>query len=126
MSQLTACSPFKNKAEEGLLQSMWTDLGPAALLAQQVGVAIRLLPLLLVRVSPHQLPVAQVVDLLPLLLAADTLLVPSPGLKHTAHFTQQHDTNTEPRPRHRDRDESVVIIWGQRSRWKCFNAGITV
>lgn len=58
-------------------------LGPAALFAQQVGVVIRLLPLLLVGVRPHQLPVTQMVDLLPLLLATDALLVPRSGLKHT-------------------------------------------
>lgn len=56
-------------------------LGPAALLAQQVSVEVCLLPLLLVRVGPHQLPVTQMVDLLPFLLAADTLLVLCPGLK---------------------------------------------
>lgn len=70
---------------------MGVHLGPAALLAQQVGVVVRLLPLLLVRVSPHQLPVAHVVDLLPLLLAADTLLVLGPGLKHTPAALNQSD-----------------------------------
>lgn len=63
---------------------MCVYLGPAALLAQQVSVMVRPLPLLLVGVIPHQLPVTQVVDLLPLLLAADTLLVPLSGLKHTS------------------------------------------
>ena len=70
----------------------YLDLGPSALLAQQVCVAVRLLPLLLVGVSPHQLPVTQVADLLPLLLAANTLLVPGPGLKHRIHFTHQYST----------------------------------
>lgn len=64
-------------------------LGPAAFLAQQVSVAVRLLPLLLVGVSPHQLPVTKVMDLLPLLLAADTLLVPRPGLRHTTNLIHQ-------------------------------------
>ena len=65
-------------------------LGPAALLAQQVSVVVRLLPLLLVRVGPHQLPVTKMVDLLPLLLAADTLLVSGPGLKHTTLVKSQN------------------------------------
>lgn len=63
-------------------------LGPAALLAQQVSVAVRLLPLLLVRVSPHQFPVTHVVDLLPLLLAADAFLVLHPGLQAQIHTTK--------------------------------------
>lgn len=58
-------------------------LGPATLLAQQVSILVRLFPLLLVRVSPHELPVTQVVNLLPLLLAAHTLLVLGPSLKET-------------------------------------------
>lgn len=66
---------------------MCVHLGPAALFAQQVGVVVRLLPLLLVGVSPHQLPVTQVVDLFPLLLAADTLLVHRPGLQDTKYHT---------------------------------------
>lgn len=60
-------------------------LGPAALLAQQVSVVVRLLPLLLVRVSPHQFPVTQVVDLLPLLLATNTFLVLHPCLQTQIH-----------------------------------------
>ena len=43
-------------------------LGPAALLAQQVCVEVRHLPVSLVGVAPHQLPVAHVVELLPRLL----------------------------------------------------------
>lgn len=77
-------------------------LGPAALLAQQVSVAVRLLPLLLVRVSPHQFPVTQVVDLLPLLLAADTFLVLHPRLQtqiHTGRFESPNGTTFEPRRR---------------------------
>lgn len=47
---------------------------PAALSAQQVSVSVRVRPLLLERVTPHQLPVAQMMDLTPLLLGRDTLL----------------------------------------------------
>lgn len=52
---------------------------------------VRLLPLLLVGVVPHQLPVAQVVDLPPLLLAADALLVTRPRLKHAAALRRRAD-----------------------------------
>lgn len=72
---------------EGYLLCIY--LGPAALLAQQVSVVVRLLPLLLVGVSPHQLPVTQVVDLFPLLLAADTLLISGPGLNQIVRVTHQ-------------------------------------
>ena len=65
---------------------MCAYLGPLALLAEQVSVAVGLQPVLLEAVSPHQLPVAQVVDLPPLLLGPDTrqeLLLALEGPPHT-------------------------------------------
>ena len=49
-------------------------LGPAALLAQQVGVEVRDLPASFVGEAPHQLPVAHVVELLPRLLGLAAVL----------------------------------------------------
>lgn len=47
-------------------------LGPLVLLAEQVGVSIGLKPVLFKGVDPHQLPVAQVVNLTPLFLRCNT------------------------------------------------------
>ena len=53
-----------------------TYLGPRVLLAEQVGVEVGHLPVALVCKAPHQLPVAHVVELLPLLLGLTALLEP--------------------------------------------------
>lgn len=55
-------------------------LGPGVLLAQQVGVEEGHLPLALVGEAPHELPVAHVVKLLPVLLGLAALLKPLDGL----------------------------------------------
>lgn len=47
-------------------------LGPFALFAEKVSVTISLHPVLLKGVGPHQLPVTQVVNLMPLFLGCDT------------------------------------------------------
>lgn len=57
-------------------------LGPAALGTQQVGVVVGLSPLLLERVGPHQLPVTEMMDLLPLALTPNALLEARSGLGH--------------------------------------------
>lgn len=80
-SQVFRCDVSPESVQQTHVAGLY--LGPAALLAQQVGVAVGLLPLLLEGVGPHELPEAQVVDLLPLLLAADALLVASPSLHNT-------------------------------------------
>lgn len=49
-------------------------LGPGVLLAEQVSVEVGHLPVPLVCEAPHQLPVAHVVELLPLLLSLTALL----------------------------------------------------
>lgn len=49
-------------------------LGPAALLAQQVGIEVSHLPHTLVGEAPHQLPVAHVVELFPGLLGLAAVL----------------------------------------------------
>lgn len=56
-------------------------LGPAVLLAEQVGVEVGHLPLALVGEAPHQLPVAHVVELLPVLLGLTALLETPDGLQ---------------------------------------------
>lgn len=53
---------------------MLADLGPAAFLAEQVGVKVGHLPVPLVSEAPHQFPVAHVVKLLPGLLCFATIL----------------------------------------------------
>lgn len=55
----------------------WTTaahLGPGVLLAEQVSIEVGHLPVLLVCEAPHQLPVAHVMKLLPLLLSLTALL----------------------------------------------------
>ena len=56
-------------------------LGPLALLGEQASVVVGLLPVLLEAMGPHELPVAQVVDLPPLLLARDAGQVLLLGLR---------------------------------------------
>lgn len=55
-------------------------LGPGVLLAEQVCVEVRHLPLALIGEAPHQLPVAHVMELLPVLLGLTALLEPPDGL----------------------------------------------
>lgn len=57
------------------------DLGPGVLLAEQVSVEVGHLPVPLVREAPHQLPVAHVMELLPLLLSLAALLKTSDSLE---------------------------------------------
>lgn len=60
-------------------------LGPGVFLAEQVGVEVGHLEVPLVREAPHQLPVAHVMELLPLLLSLAALLEPHDSLeKHRA------------------------------------------
>lgn len=61
-----------------------THLGPGVLLAEQVGVEVGHLPLALVGEAPHQLPVAHVVELLPVLLGLTALLEPPDSLRAPA------------------------------------------
>lgn len=56
-------------------------LGPGVLLAEQVSVEVGHLPVPLVREAPHQLPVAHVMELLPLLLSLAALLKTSDSLE---------------------------------------------
>ena len=59
-------------------------LGPGVLLAEQVSVEVGHLPMPLVGEAPHELPVAHVVELLPLLLSITALLKTLDSLeKHT-------------------------------------------
>lgn len=60
---------------------MSAHLGPGVLLAEQVGIEVGHLPLALVGEAPHQLPVAHVVELLPVLLGLTALLEPLDGLR---------------------------------------------
>lgn len=60
----------------------WTYLWPSVFLAQQVCVEKSHLPLALVGEAPHQLPVAHVVKLLPVLLSFTAFLIPTDCL-HT-------------------------------------------
>lgn len=55
-------------------------LGPGVLLAEQVGIEVGRLPLALVGGAPHQLPVAHVVELPPVLLGLAALLEAPHGL----------------------------------------------
>ena len=70
----------------GLLVSLFPQhvvsahLGPGVLPAEQVCVEVGHLPLGLVGEAPHQLPVAHVVELLPVLLGLTALLEPPDGL----------------------------------------------
>lgn len=59
---------------------MSAHLGPGVLLAQQVGVEVGHFPLALVGKAPHQLPVAHVVELLPVLLGLAALFKPPDSL----------------------------------------------
>lgn len=58
-----------------------THLGPGVLLGEQVSVEVGHLPLAFVGEAPHQLPVAHVVELLPVLLGLAALLKPLDGLQ---------------------------------------------
>lgn len=69
-------------------------LGPGVLLAEQVGIEVGHLPLALVGEAPHQLPVAHVVELLPVLLGLTALLEPLDGLRAPAG--QPHGPTTLP------------------------------
>lgn len=64
-------------------------LGPAVLLAEQVSIEVGHLPLALVGEAPHQLPVAHVMELLPVLLGLTALLEPPDGLRAPAGQPQQ-------------------------------------
>lgn len=58
-------------------------LGPGVLLAEQVGIEVGHLPVPLICEAPHQLPVAHVMELLPLLLSLAALLKPLDSLRET-------------------------------------------
>lgn len=73
---------------------MSAHLGPGVLLAEQVGIEVGHLPLALVGEAPHQLPVAHVVELLPVLLGLTALLEPLDGLQAPAG--QPHGPATPP------------------------------
>ena len=59
-------------------------LGPLAFLGEQVSVMVGFFPFLFKGMGPHELPVAQVVYLAPLLLGRDAGQVLLPGLKKDA------------------------------------------
>lgn len=56
-------------------------LGPGVLFAEKVGIEVGHLPLALVGEAPHELPVAHVVELLPVLLSLTALFKPPDGLR---------------------------------------------
>ena len=72
-----------------LEQNTITYLGPRVLLAEQVGVEVGHLPVPLVCKAPHQLPVAHVVELLPLLLGLTALLEPVNSLIQNKHMRRR-------------------------------------
>lgn len=83
----------------------WTYLWPSVFLAQQVCVEKSHLPLALVGEAPHQLPVAHVVKLLPVLLSFTAFLIPTDCL-HTEiakHCLRMKCT-----------DRGAVAHWGSR------------
>lgn len=64
-----------------------SHLGPCILFAEQISVEVGHLPMSLVCETPHQLPVAHVMELLPLLLSFTALLKALYSLVHTNTHT---------------------------------------
>lgn len=69
----------------GWKASATSYLGPLAFLGEQVSIMVGFPPVLFEGMGPHELPVAQVVDLPPLLLGRDAGQVLLPGLQVEAN-----------------------------------------
>lgn len=76
---------------------MLADLGPAALLTEQVGVEVGHLPVSLVGEAPHQLPVAHMVELLPGLLRLAAILKQRHRLNTCKHSNDWLESSLEDR-----------------------------